>query len=346
MKPKRLLVLGVLLASVTATALSTVAQEPVPSRTTEPQKVKERLDALESQLKDANAKADRAATEKDRIDKIQQHYEDYYEKVHTTEMHVLEAITTVFALFVGFAALFGFSVFDQRIQGAVSKAITQERANLEKSNAVQMNQLEDDLVNQITVLDKDLTLKSDWQFLFLQGQASIADKRLDDALESFRSAVKHYKLSKPRHVIEASAGVTSISNVFQTLWQQNPEDPDRDARTREELKSELYDGLKEELAQAALRNMWLGPLVKERKQAAPPAQPETRTAAPPTAQELPTPTADTIDHTSGPLKVFRNGKQIGQIAPSKTFRCGSQIPSTPHLELLCERHAKSLGYDW
>lgn len=349
MKPKRLLTLGVLLAGVTATASSTVAQEPAPPRTTEQQKVKERLDALESQLKEANAKADRAATEKDRIDKIQQHYEDYYEKVHTTEMHVLEAITAIFALFVGFAALFGFSVFDQRIQNAVSTAITQERANLQKSNAAQMKQLQDDLVSRIADLEKDLKLRSDWQFEFLQGMAAGADKRDDDAADSFRTAVHIYKLGKPRGVLESGAGEVSVCNLFEAFSRSTEKESDRDARAREELKSDLFDGLEDELAQASLRADWLAPLVRERKPTAPASRPPSQfapSAAPSVKAQSETAAAlDTVDHT-GPLKVFRNGKQIGHIAPSNAFRCGSQIPSTPHLELLCERHAKALGYDW
>ena len=276
MKPTYLLALAVFLTSAVAASL-TSAQKHAPPQPTEQQKLKDRVDALESQLKEAQGKADRAAFEKDRIDKIQQHYEDYYEKVHTTEMHVLEAITAVFALFIGFAALFGFSVFDQRIQDAVSKATTdletkfdqklaQERANLEKSNAAQMKQLEDDLM-----------LRSEYGFEALQALAQDAAHEYAVALNSYRNALRVYKRSKPRQLFVKELGPDILQRTFSAIEKANPANFRETAK--EELANELYDGLEEELAQAALTIQWLAPLVKDRKAAAPPPQPAALTAA-------------------------------------------------------------------
>ena len=75
MKPKRLLALGVFLAGGTAAASLTAAQKPAPPQPTEQQKLEGRVDALESQLKEAQAKADRAAMEKDYITRVQKQYE-------------------------------------------------------------------------------------------------------------------------------------------------------------------------------------------------------------------------------------------------------------------------------
>ena len=102
---------------------------------------------------------------------------------------------------------------------------------------------------------------------------------------------------------------------------------------QKELNDKLYDDLKHELALAALEVNGLSPLVRERM-AAQHAPEETH----------PTTAADTTAHSPGPLRVFRKGKQIGEIEGNDTFQCGGQIPSTPPLEVLCERCAKARGY--
>jgi len=57
MQPKHLLALGVLVG-VVATASLTAAQKSTPTQLPEQQKLKERIEVLESQLREALAKAD------------------------------------------------------------------------------------------------------------------------------------------------------------------------------------------------------------------------------------------------------------------------------------------------
>ena len=333
MKPKHPLALGVLLACITAAAPLTAAQEPAPPRTTEQPKPKDRIDALESRVKADEEKADRAAFEKDRIDKIQQHYEDYYQKVHTTEMHVLEAMTAIFSLFIAFAGLIGFRVFDQRIRHAVSQATNQLERKFEEKLSDEFKTLKDFNAAQLNHLEDDLNSRTYYNFYFAQGEAAGADGRHGDALDSFRRALKTYKSCKTRGLLAPANGGRVLRNIFAAIQKLHKDKFTDEAQ--KELADKLYDDLKNELALAALEVNGLPPLVRERI-AAQPAPEET----------YPTTAADTTAHSHGPLKVFRNGEQIGQIPPNHTFRCGGQIPSTPPLELLCERHAKKRGYTW
>ena len=331
MKPKHVLVLGVLLAGLTTAAL-TAAQEPAPPRTTEQQKLKDRVDALESRQKADEEKADRAALEKDRTEKTQQQYEDYYGKIHT-EMRVLEGGVAILTLFVGFAALFGFSVFDQRIQHAVGRTTTnletkfgeklaEELETLKNSNTARLNQIED-----------GVNCRTYYNFYFAQGEAASGDGRHGEALDSFRRALKTYKSCKTRGVFAPANGGRVLRHIFVTMQKLHKDKFTDEAQ--KELGDKLYDDLKHELALAALEVNGLSPLVRERM-AAQHAPEETH----------PTTAADTTAHSPGPLQVFRKGKQIGDIEGSDTFRCGDQIPSTPPLEVLCERCAKARGYHW
>ena len=330
MKPNHLIVLGVLAGVITGASL-TAAQEPAPPR--EQQKLKEHVDALESRQKADEEKADRVAVEKDRIDKIQQHYEDYYQKVHTTEMHVLEAVTGIFALFIGFAVLFGFSVFDQRIRHSVSQATNQLERKFEEKLTAELKTLKDSNASQLYQLEDDLNCRTYYNFYFAQGEAAGADGRHGDALDSFRRTLKAYNSGKTRGLFAKANGGQVLRNIFVAI-QKLHKDKFAD-EAHKELGDKLYDDLKHELALAALEVNGLPPLVRQRI-AAQPAPEET----------YPTTSADTTAHSPGPLKVFRKGEQIGEIAASDTFRCGGQVPSTPPLELLCERCAKARGYTW
>ena len=331
MKPKHALALGAL-AGVIAAAPLTAVQEPAPPRTTEQQKVKDRVDALESRQKTDEEKAERAALEKDRIDKIQQHYEDY-QKVQTTEMRALEAVAAIFALFIGFAALFGFSVFSQRIQYAVSQATNQLERKFDEKIVAELKALKDSNAAQLKQLEDDLNCRTYYNLYFAQGQAAGVDGRNQGALDSFRRALRTYKSGKTRGLFAIGSGERVVRNIFVVIEKLHKDKFTHEAK--KELADELYDDLKDELALVALEVDGLVPLVRERI-AAQPAHEETS----------PTIAADTTAHSRGPLKVFRNGEPMGEIVPSDTFRCGGQIPSTPPLELLCKRCAQGRGYTW
>lgn len=105
MKPTYLLALGVFLTSVVA-ASPTAAQKPAPPQPTEQQKLKEHVDALESQLKEAQARADRAAMEKDCIERIQKQHQSDYKKVLSSQTTLDHTKTVIEILAYGAALAF------------------------------------------------------------------------------------------------------------------------------------------------------------------------------------------------------------------------------------------------
>jgi hypothetical protein len=77
MKPTYLLALGVFLTSVVGASL-TAAQKPAPPQPTEQQELKERVDAHDSDIKSLKEKADRAAIEKDYIERVEKDTREFY----------------------------------------------------------------------------------------------------------------------------------------------------------------------------------------------------------------------------------------------------------------------------
>lgn len=273
MKPKRLLAVGVFLASVTAASV-TGAQKPSAPQPTEQQKLKERVDALDSQLKEAQAKADRAAIEKDYMTRIQKQYETYYEKAFNTQVTIVSIIALFITIVFGLAAKFGFGVFDRSIQHALSDAsaslrteftqmLNKETQAIRQANAAQLKTLEDGLTERISVQEEDLKTRSDYQFQFVQGVALAAAREYGDARECFRLALKRYKSGKPKQLIPKEGGVIAVRNVFVSL--SNEDEANHVENARNELADELYNNLEDELALAATNLLWLGPLLKERK---------------------------------------------------------------------------------
>lgn len=260
MKPKRLLALGVFLAGVAAAASLTGAQKPAPPQPTEQQKLKERVDALESQLKEAQAKADRAAVEKDYITRVQKQYETYYEKAFNSQMWTLGIMGIILTAVFGLTAKFGLDIFDSRTKNALDAAVVQiekkfteqmknELETLRQQNATQLNTLEDGLTERISDQEEDLKTRSDYQFQFAQGVASAAAEEYGFARANFRSALKRYKSGKPKQLIPKEGGVISVRNVFISL--RHEDEANHVENARNELADELYNNLEDELALAA-----------------------------------------------------------------------------------------------
>jgi uncharacterized membrane protein (DUF106 family) len=284
MKTKHLLALGVLLAGVTAAASLTGAQKSALPQPTEQQKLKERVDALESQLKEAQAKADRAAMEKDYIERIQKEVNAYYEKAFNTQL----ATVTIIGLIVGLIGKFG---VDHIVQSKLTKASTTLRDGFRKELTDELQKLRDSNAAQINQLEDDLMLRSEYGFQVLQALTQATAHEYAAALDCRRDALRAYKRSKPRQLFSKEFGPNTLHQIFFTIEEANPANFREVAK--EELANELYDGLEEELAQAALQLEWLAPLVRERKRGAPaPTQPATPAAVPAPAQKSPEPGPD------------------------------------------------------
>ena len=278
MKPKHLLLLalGVSITYLGTTTMLTTAETAAPPRPAGPEKLAERVDALDSRMKTVEEKSDRAALEKDYVNRIQKQYEAYYEKAFNTQVTIVSVIALFITIVFGLAARLGFGIFDRSIQQALSKASTDletkfnqkldtELQKLREANATQIKQLEGSLAERINGLEGDLKTRSNYQFQFAQGLAVGADKRHDDARGHFRRALYIYKSGKPRHLFEKETGVGIVRNIFVALEYEDMAKFRENAK--KELADKLYNGLEDELALAALRLDGLAPLLKERKEA-------------------------------------------------------------------------------
>jgi hypothetical protein len=264
----------VLLATHPAAA---AAQKPAALQPADQQKLKERVDALESQLKEAQAKADRAAIQKDYIERVEKDTEKYYERAFETQVKFLDWIVILVAAAPLLVGLLSFRAIDRRIQDRLRHASTQLRTEfaerlanetnaLQEAHAAELKVLEDDLTKRITEQEQNLKFRSDYQHYFAQALAFAAAGSHGIARDQFRRALMIYKHTRAKHLIDKlGGGAVTAENLFRTFHKEDQ------AKFRENAKNELadklYNDLEEELALAALNLDWLAPLVKERKPA-------------------------------------------------------------------------------
>jgi hypothetical protein len=238
----------------------------------------DRIKKLEDRADEAEKAASVSAMEKDYITRAQKLYESYYQKTSSLQMWTLAIVGLLLIAVFGLVVRFSVNLFEQRTKLATADATAQMRnehgrilakevQKLWDSNAADTKKLKESLTAQIALLEQNLKDRSDFEIQFVQGIEETAGGRLDDCAASFRQALSAYKSCKPRNLIEAKVGATTIRHLFESLQKQHG---DRSAeKTREELANPLYDGLEEELALAALQSPWLTPLVNERSPTVP-----------------------------------------------------------------------------
>jgi len=274
---------------------ATALQKPAPPSPQSQAQLEDRVNKLETDLRAAEQKAERATMEKDYILRTQNHYEAYYKEVFSTQAHILWTIgvtatllsITLTAVFF-IAGRFGFNIFDRRIDAALRDAAAQLRTEfaerlanetnaLQQARAAELKVLEDGLAERISQQEEDLTTRSRFQFDFAQGLAAGADQRPKDAGAAFRRALNSYKRGKARQLIPSRSAAIALRNLFVVFPREDEENFLEKAK--KELADEFYDDLEDELARAALTVDWLGPLLKERKPApSPAAAAESKTA--------------------------------------------------------------------
>lgn len=286
MKPKHLLALAVLLAGLAPSL--TAAQNRAPSQPTEQQKLKERIDALQAEVKELKEKSDDAAKERAYVERTQKEVKEYYEKAFDTQVKFLEWLIVLVAAVPIVVGLFGYRTVDRIIDHAVSKTTTDlkerfdeklaaEVKTLKDSNAAQMKQLENTLTLRTDAVERDLGIRSGYGFYFVQGLAFGIGQQYAEALDNFSMALEVYKEGKSRHLFPKNVANAILNNIFHTIEEANPKTFKETAQ--KELANPIYGGLEEELALSALDILWLGPLLKERNQAPLASHPATPTAA-------------------------------------------------------------------
>ena len=269
MKPKRLLAFGALLVGVTAASSLTGAQKPAPL--TEQQKISERVDALESQLKDAQVKADRAAVEKDYIERIQREVNAYYEKAFNTQL----ATVTIIALIVGLIGKFG---VDHIVQSKLTEASTKLREDftaqlmvelqkLKDSNAVQLKQLEDDLNQRIEKKVAKIETDTTASLFFSLAVSFALSEKYAEARGADRYALE--AIAKNPEGFTATSTQSVVNHLFRMIKAADPQKFPQEAK--KELAADLYKKFEDQLNSAAIQVPELAPILKERKDAPPTA---------------------------------------------------------------------------
>jgi hypothetical protein len=244
-------------------------------------KLEDRVNQLETDLRAAQQKAEKATMDKDYILHTQNHYESYYREVFSTQTHILWtigvtatllSITLTAVFFV--AGRFGFNIFDRKIDSSLRDAAAQlrteftqllakEMQSLQEANAAQLKALEEGLTKRISEQEEDLKNRSRFQFDFAQGLAAAADERYDDAGRSFRRALEIYKLCRPKQLFKKHTGALAVRNIFVMVKKVGKANFAENAK--KELEDELYNDIEDELARAAISLNWLVPILKERK---------------------------------------------------------------------------------
>jgi hypothetical protein len=277
-------------------------------RSQQPQKAsrptqEDRLKKLEERADAAEKAASSAAMEKDYITRTQQQYESYYQKVLNTQIWTLVLMGLILTGVFVVVTRFSLKMIDEQAKIATAgatvqmrneyaRALAKEVQKLWDSNAADIKKLKEALTAQFAELEQNLKDRSSFQMQFVQALADDLDDRQGDSLLAFRNALGTYKSGKPRHLIEAKVGATTVRSIFESLRRKQGEN--YVDKAREELEDSLYNGLEEELALAALQSPWLTPLVNERRPALPePPAPEPAAEVRPTATIPETDTRET-----------------------------------------------------
>jgi hypothetical protein len=288
-------VIAILSAHPTAAA----QQKPAPPSPQSQAQLEARVKQLETRLTEAEQKAASAAMEKGYITRVQAQYERYYEKAFNAQVWTLTILGLILTALFIFAGVFSFNIFDRRIDSALkdtsaqlrtefTEMLAKETRTLGEENFARLDALEDHLTERINDQEKDLNIRSDFQFQCAQGLATGAGEQYAHARNSFRTALKLYKSSKPRKLFDKKTGPITVQNILISLKKEDKANLEQNAK--KELADPLYNDLDEELALAALEMPEFARVLKERIQA--PTQPvatepntgqPARTAPPPEA---------------------------------------------------------------
>ena len=270
MKRKHAITNGVILA-ILMTASLTTAQKPTPLQPAERPKPRQPSEDVESRLKAAEDKADRALMEKDYIERIQKEATDYYDKAFETQLKYLQGLIILVAAVPVLIGLLGLRVIDRTVEHAVANAttkfgrkLTSELQNLEKSSATLIEQLQ-----------SDVKVVSDFEFHYVRGMAALAAGRTAESTPLLRRALANYKSGRARRLFDIEAGTRTIRNLFVSIRQKDPAAADVNARL--ELADPFYKDLDDELNEAARTVDYIkGPM--QARNAAAPLTPEEEAA--------------------------------------------------------------------
>src|SRR5262249_29537870 len=162
------------------------------------------------------------------IGRTQKLYESYYQRTFNMQMGTLAIVGLLLIAVYSLVVRFSLNLFEQRTRLATADATAQMRnehtrtlakevQKLWDSNAADTKKLKEALTAQITTLEQSLKDRSDFEMYFVQGIAEEWDGGQSEPVAAFRRALAAYKSCKPRNLMEAKVGATTVRYIFEGL---------------------------------------------------------------------------------------------------------------------------------
>ena len=338
------LMLGILLgAALAGTAhprqSAAQGQKAADPATAPPAAQPDRLAALEARVSTMDERCEQAYHDTEYVKQMQAGVEAYYEKAFNTQVLTLSIFGLLITVILGLASMFGFGVFDKKIDMEIEKANAKQNTIFEQRLRETTSKLHDD--NQSAVAAAGQIQEKTFEQR-LQIQEKTFDQRLRDqvaklqdenakklaetvegmqqrvqfnssfvkgiafaGLQQNEDAVESFREAVDSYLRNTAGGVTkeecavAIKNTFVGIYRQDKDKFKETARL--ELKSGRLSGLTEEIALAAAEFPPLADAMKPDPPPAPetPPTPEAQTT-PPAPEPPPSPKPSTEPHQQPP----------------------------------------------
>ncbi len=241
----------------------TASQEGGPSPTRdETAQLAERVKVLESELKALTDKYEQSVgfSDTEYVLRIQRHYEEYYEKVLSTQTNMMWAVGILVAVLLGVAGVFSVRQFDRQIDFTTQRVAAEQRVEFERRLEADLKELEKRNNRQVSKVIEEITKRIDQELKKLElsgmfyrehdrGLAFAALGQHKESVAGMRRAVELYVMNKERGIVGKEVVGPVIANLFRAIYRMDNEKFKDNAK--EELEHDLYKDLSEELALAA-----------------------------------------------------------------------------------------------
>jgi RNA polymerase-interacting CarD/CdnL/TRCF family regulator len=261
----------------------TASQEGGPSPTRdETAQLAERVKLLESEVKALTDKYEQSAgfSDTEYVLRIQRHYEEYYEKVLSTQTNMMWAVGILLTVLLSVAGLFSFRQFDRQIDFTSRRVAAEQRVEFERRLEADLKELEKRNNRQVSRVIEEITKRTDQALKKLElsgmfyrehdrGLAFAALGQHKESIAGMRRAVELYAMNKERGIVGKETVRSVIANLFRAIYRMDNEKFEDNAK--KELGRDFYKNLSEELALAASSYVSLAPLLdgSERSAVAP-----------------------------------------------------------------------------
>ena len=174
------------------------------------------------------------------------------------------AVGSLLTVLLGIAGFFSLRQFDRQIKFTALSVAAEQRVEFERRLETDLKKLEMKNSKQVSDSITKLTLKINLAQCFDSGLIFAALKDYEQSVENFRSALELYVSKEKPADVEKDLIILSICNLFRSMQNQDKDHFRQNAQ--EELKSEIYKKLDEELVLAAPQFLPLGKVLPKRKE--------------------------------------------------------------------------------